>query len=270
MPFADHTAYQRFNRSVRRDFRYARTPEQTAFLAAVEESSPRRVVTLKKDTVLYRAQLGHEWREIEIAPDVFESIPCAYHSDRMKPLADKVGDGRVNAKGILCLYLATKEITAALEVRPLIGSYISMGTFTLNRDVRIADCSDQLVEMFFRFKVDDWTPEDIEKQVWTDINMAFSEPTERADGALDYVPTQIIAETLKRQGYDGIGYKSSFGEKGFNIALFDIGDAGLRRCGLRKVKDVTIQLEASDNDYFVHENRTVQPVISDVRPLEAE
>lgn len=269
MPFSDHNAFQRFNRSVRRDFRYARTPEQAAFLAAVEESSPRRIVELKKETVLYRAQLGHEWRDIEIAPDEYDNIPCAYPPDRMKPVADMVGDGRVNARGILCLYLATKEITAALEVRPLIGSYISMGAFTLNRDVRIVDCSDKLVEMFFRFREEDWTAEDIEKQVWTDINMAFSEPTERADGALDYVPTQIIAETLKRQGYDGIGYKSSFGEKGFNVALFDIDGARLRRCGLHRVKDVTITLQMSDNDYFIQDDHVVQPVITDIKPLNA-
>lgn len=171
----------------------------------------------------------------------------------MKPVADKVGDGRVNAKGILCLYLATKEMTAALEVRPLIGSYISMGAFTLARDVRIVDCSEKLVGNLFRFKEDIWTSEDIEKQVWTDINMAFSEPTERTDGALDYVPTQIIAEHLKRQSYDGIGYKSGFGGEGFNVALFDIEDAMLRSCGLHRVKDVTISLQRADDDYFVHD-----------------
>jgi len=259
MSFGQHDAFQHFNRSVRRDFRYARTAEQAAFLAAVEESSPRRIGELKKDTVLYRAQLGHGWRDIEIAPGVYETIECAFPSERMKPVAEKVGDGRVNAKGIPCLYLSTNEITAALEVRPLIGSYISMGAFTLTRDVRIVDCSDKLVGPFFRFKEGEWTSEEIEKQVWTDINMAFSEPTERADGALDYVPTQIIAETLKRQGYDGIGYKSSFGEKGFNVALFNTEDATLRRCGLHRVKDVTVTLQMADNDYFIQGARAVQP-----------
>lgn len=39
----------------------------------------------------------------------------------MIPDAQFVGDGRVNANGIVCLYLATNEETAALEVRPLIG-----------------------------------------------------------------------------------------------------------------------------------------------------
>lgn len=260
MPFADQNAFQSFNRSVRRDFRYARTPDQTAFLKAVEESSPRRIVELKNGAVLYRAQLGHDWRDLEIAPGEYETIPCAYSRARMKPVAEKVGDGRVNAKGILCLYLATNEVTAALEVRPLIGSYISMGAFTLTRNLRIVDCSDKLVGVFNRFESSDWTSENIEKQVWTDINMAFSEPTERADGALDYIPTQILAETLKLQGYDGIGYKSSFGEKGFNVALFDIDAAKLRKCGLHRVSDVTLKLEMADNDYFIREDSVDEPV----------
>jgi hypothetical protein len=268
MPFSHHNAFFDFSRSVRREFRYARTNEQADFLRAVEETSSNRIVTLKKGARLFRAQLGHAWREEEIAPGEYEKFPCAFPVDRMKPVADKVGDGRVNAKGILCLYLATNEVTAALESRPLIGSYISMGLFTLNRDARIVDCSSKLVGMFNRLRETEWTAEEIEKQVWTDINMAFSEPTDRADGAIDYVPTQILAETLKRQGYDGIGYKSSFGEEGFNVALFDIADADLRKCGLSRVRDVSISLSMADNDYFVTDKGSVQPVVSDFRPVD--
>ena len=268
MSFAHHNAFYNFARSVRREFRYARTGEQAAFLGAVEATSHGRIVTLKKDVQLYRAQLGHDWRDEQIAPGEYEQLPCAYPVERMKPVADKVGDGRVNAKGILCLYLATNEMTAALESRPLIGSYISMGVFTLNRDVRIVDCSSKLVGMFNRLRDGEWTAEEVEKQVWTDINMAFSEPTDRADGSIDYVPTQILAETLKRQGYDGIGYKSSFGEKGFNVALFDIADADLRKCSLSRVKDVSLTFSMPDDDYFVTGEGMVRNVITDIRPLE--
>lgn len=267
MSFAQHNAFFDFSRSVRREFRYARTAEQAAFLRAVETTSPNRIVTLKKGMTLYRAQLGHDWREDEIAPGEYDQFPCAYPVDRMKPVADKVGDGRVNAKGILCLYLATNKMTAALEVRPLIGSFISMGLFTLNRKVRIVDCSSKLVGMFNRLREGEWTAEEVEKQVWTDINMAFSEPTDRADGTVDYVPTQILAETLKRQGYDGIGYKSSFGEEGFNVALFDIADADLRKCELSRVRDVSLTLSMADNDYSVTDTGLIQPVITDIRPL---
>jgi hypothetical protein len=87
--------------------------------------------------------------------------------------------------------------------------------------------------------------------VWTDINSAFSEPVERGDDSLDYVPTQIIAETFKLNGFDGIAYKSGYGEDGFNVALFDAAAADLVNCQLYQIKDVSVELSEQDSPYFV-------------------
>jgi hypothetical protein len=250
MTFSNKNAFQEFNKSVCADFRYARTLEQAKFLEAVAASSPNRLRVLKAGVGLHRAQLGHDWRQIEIAPDEYEEIPSAYKPARMLPDPRLVGEGRVNAKGIACLYLATKAETAALEVRPLIGSYISLGYFEVQRDLRIVDCSEQIMGVFARFKSGEWSAEEIDKQVWTDINAAFSAPVERADAGLTYVPTQIIAETLRLQGYDGIAYKSGYGEDGFNVALFDLLSTKLKRCGLLRVGDMTVRLDLEDNAYF--------------------
>ena len=249
MPFHDQQAFWDFNRSVRGTFRYARTAEQAEFLKAVEETSGHRAILLKRGMPLYRAQLGHEWRDVEIAPGVVEPVPAAYCRARMKPDLAHSSGGRVNAKGILCLYLATSKMTAAQEVRPLVGSDLSMGVFVLRKDVRIADCSDKLVGNLERFMRESWSDEDIEKQVWTDINDAFSKPTGREDAYLDYVPTQIIAETLRLQGFDGVGYRSSLEATGFNVALFNIEDAGLVNCGIERVRKVTIELSATGDGY---------------------
>lgn len=106
---------------MRRAFRYARTPEQAAFLDAVATTSGNRVRKLNAGGHFFRAQLGHGWTRQEIARGEYEEFPGAYDRRRMIPDAQFVGDGRVNANGIVCLYLATNEETAALEVRPLIG-----------------------------------------------------------------------------------------------------------------------------------------------------
>ena len=37
-------------------------------------------------------------------------------------------------------------------------------------------------------------------------------PTISADDAAHYIPTQVIAELFKREGCDGIAYKSVFGD----------------------------------------------------------
>ena len=61
--------------------------------------------------------------------------------------------------------------------------------------------------------------------VWIDIDNAFSRPVMRCDDTADYVPTQILAELFCDKGYDGLVYRSQFGESGYNIGLFDVGAA---------------------------------------------
>jgi hypothetical protein len=174
---------------------------------------------MKAGHLFWRAQLGH---------------------DRMKPCAKKASDGRVNPKGIACLYLATKQKTAVLEVRPLVGSYVSVAQFKVLKDLRLVGCSaKELGDLEYILKKDP-TPEDTEKQVWSNINRAFSEPVERGDDSLDYIPTQIITEVFKLNGFDGIGYKSSYGEDGFNVALFDVAAADVTECRLYRIKDVSV------------------------------
>src|SRR6516162_10002096 len=95
------------------------------------------------------------------------------------------------------------------------------------------------------------TPEEIEKAVWSDIDDAFAEPMTRSDDSADYVATQILSELFKREGFGGVVYKSNFGEKGYNIALFDIEAADLINCALYQVDSVDIKFSQMDNMYFV-------------------
>jgi len=57
----------------------------------------------------------------------------------MKPIPEKVSDGRANPKGIDCLYIATDYDTAILEVRPLIGSYVTVAKMEITRPLKIVD-----------------------------------------------------------------------------------------------------------------------------------
>jgi len=73
----------------------------------------------------------------------------------------------------------------------------------------------------------------------------------RSDDTAEYVATQILAELFRREGYDGVAYKSAFGERGFNIALFDLEAAELLNCGLYKVDTLNYRFSEADNPYFV-------------------
>jgi RES domain len=240
MTFSSAKAFEEFDRSVRREPR-VRTAAQKEFLAAVIATA--KVVEVKApekapEYTLWRAQLG---------PEVCgDEVPHAHPPARMKPVPEKATHGRANRAGITCLYLASHKETAALEVRPLIGSYVSVGEFKVLRDIRVVDCTLDMDPLAKRLSATRTMPETPDKTVWLAINDAFSKPVERGDNNLDYMPTQILAEAFKHEGFDGIAYKSRHGEESFNVALFDIGAADLiEPPTLYRVKDGLIEEQAS-------------------------
>jgi hypothetical protein len=75
------------------------------------------------------------------------------------------------------------------------------------------------------------------------------------------VPTQVLAETFRSHGYDGVVYKS-LESGGFNIALFDLAAAELITCGLYQTKSVSFEFDQADNPYFVakHYRKSLSPL----------
>lgn len=237
--------YHEFVRCVRREFRYAQTLDQRDFLEAINATSQSRSFALKTGNKLWRAQLGHDWDDIPCDGWV-DSYRVPHPRERMIPLPDKASDGRANPKGIACLYMATCKLTAVLEVRPLIGSSVSVAQLEVLKDLRLVNCSTKEAGNL-EFLRKDLTLEDMERIVWTDINDAYSRPSQRGDESIDYVPTQIIAETFKMNGFDGIAYKSSYGEIGFNVVLFDITAANIISRQLHDIKDVSVTMSEAGN-----------------------
>lgn len=102
------------------------------------------------------------------------------------------------------------------------------------------------------FYFEEPSAEEIERAVWTHIDNAYAEPMTRSDDMADYAATQILAELFKDSGYDGVAYKSNFGEKGYNIALFNIDVAELINCALYRVDGIEVSYSQRDNPYFVN------------------
>jgi hypothetical protein len=171
---------------------------------------------------------------------------CVPYTDRrMKPSPEKANEGRVNPKGIPYLYLSTDEKTAVSEVRPWVGSYVTVAEFETCRDLKVVDCSrcdidpiDTTVrDLDMLWKLEPPEPEEATKIVCRWIDMAFSKPVDRDESLAGYVSTQIIAELFKTNGFDGIKYNSLF-NGGKNIALFDI-DSLKQRENSAKVIQIT-------------------------------
>jgi RES domain-containing protein len=154
----------------------------------------------------------------------------------MKPEPVKAKEGRVNPKGIPCLYLATHEDTAMSEVRPWHDARISLARFELTQAVELVDCSQDLP--------DDPTNEEARKWHW--IGAAFSRPVTSSDDVSDYAPTQILAEAFRQRWYDGIIYNSGLDNDGKNVALFNLSHADVKERFLY----------TSDVSYFFYKHDT--------------
>ncbi len=264
MSFKPWDNYWAFSVATRFGNRYIHNKKVSSFLDAVLATSKEREIMFEAGTILWRAQLGHDSRpifhydqdadeidkektKVEVGED-----PCPYPPERMKPIFSSATEGRVNPKGIPYLYLADTKETAMSEVRPWPGSSISVGQFKTKKELRLIDCSVSH-EKGFVSPHGKYTDEKQKLRVWLEIDKAFSEPVIPSDRTSDYVPTQIITELFKSEGFDGIVYKSSH-STGFNVALFNLGVADLINCYLYEAKSVEFKFKEIANPYFVKEH----------------
>ncbi|UVO08696.1 RES family NAD+ phosphorylase [Pectobacterium polonicum] len=237
MNFKSWRSYWDFKYSVDNKQRYILDKESNYFLNSIVDTCGDRERFLKKGSIFWRAQNGHDWRtyyqnDPNTGEDIhIDDIPIPFPKDRMKPLVDSAAEGRANSKGIPCLYVATDKETAMSEVRPWLGAILSVAQLRLTRDLRVLDFSVEQGKDNFHIYFQEPTQEKITKAVWSDIDNAFSQPTKASDLKSEYAPTQIISEFIKSKGYDGIAYKSALAE-GHNICLFDLKSADIINCSI--------------------------------------
>lgn len=249
--FAD--SYHRFEQTVKRATRYVYNSEVSDFLAAVMDTSKSRIETVEKSFVLYRAQRGYTWRMEHAGTEEEFEVPDAFDVERMVPKAEYVGDGRINPRGIPCLYLATTQQAAMAEVRPWVGSYISLAQFKVMKDLVVVDCSrdKRLFPNWLLYEKPVELPASKREEIaWGEINHALSRPVTPDDPITEYVPTQILAEAFRAHGYDGVVYRSLLGS-GLNVALFDCAAAELINCGLYETNKVEFKFDQCSNPYFI-------------------
>lgn len=124
--------YEDFSRYVRRRARYFLGGREQEFIDAVLNTSKKRATVMTMDQVLWRAALGCVAEEGVHQTDVFFLDSIAPHPlERMKPLKDRAQEGRINPKGIPCLYAATDAETAMMEARPWVGSVLTVSQLVL-------------------------------------------------------------------------------------------------------------------------------------------
>jgi hypothetical protein len=236
-------AYWEFAALVQNERRWIFDGKAGRFIAAVRAAAKSRERVVKSGTRFIRAQLGSEssaWPGDKTGAE-YEHPLC---KDRMIPTPNHAkSGGRANPAGFAYLYLATNPETALAEMRPSLRQSITLGLFRVRKKLRIVLC---------KAGPDDWgdgifgknpSPKVRDGCVWNDIARAFSRPVNKNDKDASYVPTQIIAEAFKAEGFDGLAYDSGLA-RGTNVVLFDVHTAKLIRRYLYTLKKVRYEFEA--------------------------
>jgi hypothetical protein len=235
-------------------------PEQSDFLAAVSASASRRVVSISRGGMFYRAQIGSDLEpHFELDANTGQQHFCfnydvPYREERLFPLPDRATEGRANPKGISVLYCASDVDTAIAEMRPSVGALLSYGHFEPTRKLRIVDCTRNRMEKLsvtaqIRMIGNEPEPKVREQYVWSDIDQAFSDPVLRSDDTAEYAPTQILAEVFRRDGFDGARYNSSYG-RGKNYVFFEPMDFRILQTDIVRVTRTKVWYEHSEDGRF--------------------
>lgn len=154
--------------------------------------------------------------------------------DSSAPDADLVTNGRANPDHIRYLYLCEDKLTSVYEVRPYIGQAVSVAKFRLLRDINVYDLTLEIPETTqdgkFQFE-----------SLFNSIGRMFSKPY--TGEVSKYIPTQYLAEEIKKMGFDGLRFNSSLHEGGVNLVLFDPEVCKAVSSDLVNVKSITIETE---------------------------
>jgi len=241
--FKSQWSYDSFAISVKKKNRYIYNKSVNDFIQAVIDTCKSREGKIPEGSRLYRAQLGCIDRPVIQDGEHIDDEDWPYPPKRMIPIKGKSSEGRANPRGITYLYLSNDKDVACAEVRPWKGATVSLAFLKVKKDLKVVDCTKDINKSKrMRIYIKEPEPEIREKIIWRDINNSFSMPVNPNDPETEYVPTQIIAEIFKKQGFDGIAYTSSLIETGLNFVLFDINDVEMTSCWLTKTKEIRFDL----------------------------
>lgn len=137
--------------------------------------------------------------------------------------------GRMNAAGIAVFYGATEKETAIAELRPAVGSLISLAAFRVHRPIHVLDLTrfnhaGKQLDIFAKNQMMRATQWAFMQSFASEI----SQPILPGDEHLEYVPAQVVAEYLTNQpvrwrGSDvtpeAIIFRSAQRDGGKNIAV---------------------------------------------------
>lgn len=186
---------------------------RAALLGPLTELIEKVVTTIPAGTKLWRARKG--------SSRVEPKEPLLLQSAIGPAPVEKSGHSRMSPAGISYLYLGDKPETCIAEIRPRVGSNVWLGKFELIKNMKIVDLS--LVPNIEVGSIFD--PGYEHDMYWArtfmdNFTYEISRPYDKEEFVLDYVPTQLLSEFFRSQGFEGIKFASSQFKDGYNYTLF--------------------------------------------------
>jgi hypothetical protein len=138
--------------------------------------------------------------------------------------------GRANPEGIAVLYCALEPETAIVESGRFPGAVVSLRELRARKPIRLADLRGE------RSAIEPLATPNLAEVVRRttllgSLGSALGEPVHPEDSAIEYVPTQYLAEVIRSAGYDGICFQSALNPKGTNVVIFDPASTRITRRG---------------------------------------
>ncbi len=179
----------------------------------------REITPESPDASVWRARAA-------ISSDELEAILKSPSRKLSSPPSNLAKAGRMNAQGIPVFYGAMDPRTCVSEVRAPVGAHVVLGRFDLLRTVRLLDL-DALSKVYARGSYFDpgYSEQKGRAEFFRHLANEISRPVMPQDEALEYLPTQAVAEYLAHKvevRIDGIIFHSTQTDgAGRNVVLFN-------------------------------------------------
>lgn len=177
--------------------------------------------TVQKDTVMHRIR-AYSIKEDNINAaldrlDAYREIgPAPYTA---------VKHNRMSPAGIPYTYLSNNIRTCSKETRIQDGQDVLLGKFSVKRPLHMLDLTTENIESLPCHPGSIFSEKYDADMLWIrDFLLQFahevSKPIKDDVSNLEYVPTQLMAEYIRKLGYQGIIFSSSVNPSGSNYVLF--------------------------------------------------
>ena len=170
--------------------------------------------TIHKEETLFRARkwdatINKGFDEIDLLKELGPS-----------PLK-KSGNNRMSPAGISYMYLSDCEDTCLAEINAQSNDKIIIGKFVTIRELEILDLSQETQIKPVSIYSEDYNhDENWINEFVKNFSEEISKQINENDKELDYVATQVLAEYIRKIGFNGIKYESSLEREHFNYVLF--------------------------------------------------